>query len=241
MQREYRLRGDRGSWTERSAGVTRSREERLRGRGQLRGWTATPRDLIRAMPAKGDRPAGRFLARMRRLRCRRNARSPTPGARGHAGPTASESAQPRRLNELMSRGPIVARLGCTDPGERRPEVRSYWHSTPRPPVLQLRAEDPVLLFLRPLLRACRGRHPGTGPLAARLVAGQRRAGQRGDERGRGYTAGEQGPLPVGSGPPVIEPAQQPGDRLGVAEIAAAQGRHDPAGGRGAPPHQRAAR
>ena len=39
----------------------RGREERLRGRGQLRGWTATPRDLIRAMPAKGDRPAGRFL------------------------------------------------------------------------------------------------------------------------------------------------------------------------------------
>ena len=37
MQREYRLRGDRGSWTERSAGETRSREERLRGRGQLRG------------------------------------------------------------------------------------------------------------------------------------------------------------------------------------------------------------
>src|SRR5690349_12375998 len=32
MQRECRLRGDRGSWTERSAGETRSREERLRGR-----------------------------------------------------------------------------------------------------------------------------------------------------------------------------------------------------------------
>ena len=33
----------------------------------------------------------------------------------------------------MSRGLIVARLGrtngCTDPGERRPEVRSYWHGT----------------------------------------------------------------------------------------------------------------
>ena len=60
MQRECRLRGDRGSWTERSAGETRRREERLRGRGQLKGWTATPRDLIRAMPAKGDRPAGLF-------------------------------------------------------------------------------------------------------------------------------------------------------------------------------------
>jgi hypothetical protein len=32
MQREHRLRGDRGSWTGRSAGETRSREERLRGR-----------------------------------------------------------------------------------------------------------------------------------------------------------------------------------------------------------------
>jgi len=42
---------------------TRGREERLRGRGQLRGWTATPRDLIRAMPAKGDHPAGRFFYR----------------------------------------------------------------------------------------------------------------------------------------------------------------------------------
>ena len=31
-QREHRLRGDRRSWTERSAGETRSREERLRGR-----------------------------------------------------------------------------------------------------------------------------------------------------------------------------------------------------------------
>ena len=37
MQREYRLRGDRGSWTERGAGETRGREEKLRGRGQLRG------------------------------------------------------------------------------------------------------------------------------------------------------------------------------------------------------------
>jgi len=33
----------------------------MRGRGQLRGWTATPRDLIRAMPAKGDHPAGGFF------------------------------------------------------------------------------------------------------------------------------------------------------------------------------------
>jgi hypothetical protein len=30
--------------------------------GQLRGWTATPRDLIRAMSAKGDHPAGRFFS-----------------------------------------------------------------------------------------------------------------------------------------------------------------------------------
>jgi hypothetical protein len=36
-----------------------------------------------------------------------------------------------------------------------------------------------------LPRACRCRDPGTGPLTARLVAGQRRAGQRGDDRGRG--------------------------------------------------------
>jgi hypothetical protein len=32
MQPEHRLRGDRGSWTERRAGEARSREERLRGR-----------------------------------------------------------------------------------------------------------------------------------------------------------------------------------------------------------------
>ena len=32
-------------------------------------------------------------------------------------------------------------------------------------------------------------------------------------------AGEQGSLAVGSGPPVVEPAQQPGDRLGVAVVA----------------------
>src|SRR3954469_18574113 len=80
-------------------------------------------------------------------------------------------------------------------------------------------EDPVLLVLRsPAARLPRP-GPGTGPLAARLVAGQRRAGQCGDERGRGQAAGEQGPLAVGSGPPVLEPAQQPGDRLGVAVVA----------------------
>ena len=67
------------------------------------------------------------------------------------------------------------------------------------------------------------RAAGTGPaaalpLAARLVAGQRRAGQCGDDRGCGQAAGEQGPLAVGSGPPVIEPAQQPGYRLGVAVV-----------------------
>src|SRR5512135_3478999 len=66
-----------------------------------------------------------------------------------------------------------------------------------------------------LLRACR-RDPGTGPApAAGLVAGQRGAGECGDERGRGYAAGEQGPLAVGSDPPVIKSAQQPGDDLGV--------------------------
>ena len=43
-------------------GETRSREEGLRGRGQLRGWTATPRNLIRAMPGKGDHPAGGFFS-----------------------------------------------------------------------------------------------------------------------------------------------------------------------------------
>ena len=70
-----------------------------------------------------------------------------------------------------------------------------------------------------LLRGCRCRDPGAGPLAARLVAGQRRAGECGDERGRGCGAGVQGSLAVGSGPPLVEPAQQPGDRLGVAVVA----------------------
>jgi len=74
--------------------------------------------------------------------------------------------------------------------------------------------------LTELLRACRCREPGTGPVpAARLVAGQRRAGERGDERGRRCGAGEQGPLTAGSGPPLVEPAQQRGDRLGVAVVA----------------------
>src|SRR5271166_6690278 len=71
-----------------------------------------------------------------------------------------------------------------------------------------------------LLRACRCRDPGIGPVpAARLVAGQGRAGECGDERGRGCGAGEQGPLAAGSGPPLVEPVQQPGDRLGVAVVA----------------------
>src|SRR5271165_7351187 len=75
-----------------------------------------------------------------------------------------------------------------------------------------------------LLRACRCRcrcrDPGIGPApAARLVAGQRRAGECLDERGRGYTAGEQGSLAAGSGPPLVESVQQPGDRLGVAVVA----------------------
>src|SRR5208282_5508848 len=71
-----------------------------------------------------------------------------------------------------------------------------------------------------LLRAGRCRDPGIGPApAARLVAGQRRAGECLDERGRRCGAGEQGSLAVGSGPPVIEPVQQPGDRLGVAVVA----------------------
>ena len=70
-----------------------------------------------------------------------------------------------------------------------------------------------------LLRACRCREPGPGPApAARLVAGQRRAGECGDERGRGCGASEQGSLAVGSGPPLVEPVQQPGDRLGVAVV-----------------------
>jgi hypothetical protein len=50
------------------------------------------------------------------------------------------------------------------------------------------------------------------------VAGQRRAGERGDERGRGCGAGEQGSL-ADAGPPLVEPVQQPGDRLGVAVVA----------------------
>ncbi len=69
-----------------------------------------------------------------------------------------------------------------------------------------------------LLRACRCRDPAIGLLAARLVAGQRRAGECVDERGRGCGAGEQGPLAAGSGPPLVEPVQQPGDRLGVAAV-----------------------
>src|ERR1022692_848052 len=125
----------------------------------------------------------------------------------------------------MSRGLIVVRLdrtsGCTDPGERHPEVRSYWHSTTAwLPLLQVRGgRSSTASSSDPLLRACRCRDPGVGPLAARLVAGQRGAGECGDERGRGYTAGEQGSLAVGSGAPVIQPAQQPGDRLGVAVVA----------------------
>jgi hypothetical protein len=59
MPSEYRLRGDRGSWTERSAGVTQRREERLRGRTAER-LNGDPRDLIRAMPAKGDTPQAVF-------------------------------------------------------------------------------------------------------------------------------------------------------------------------------------
>ena len=48
-----------------------------------------------------------------------------------------------------------------------------------------------------LLRACRCRDPGTGPvlaawLVAGLVAGLGGAGECGDERGRGCGAGEQG-------------------------------------------------
>src|SRR5271157_6433663 len=71
-----------------------------------------------------------------------------------------------------------------------------------------------------LLRAGRCRDPGTGPApAARLVAGQRGAGECGDERGRGCGASEEGSLAAGSGPPLVEPVQQVGDGLGVAVVA----------------------
>ena len=119
------------------------------------------------------------------------------------------------------------------------EVRSYWHTTtPRPPVLQVRAEDPVLLFLRPLLRACRGRHPGTGPLAARLVAetalprasAVMNAGA--DTPRVNRAAGGRLGLPR-----VIKLAQPPGDRLGVGEIARRRVDIPPAGGTGAPPRR----
>ena len=63
--------------------------------------------------------------------------------------------------------------------------------------------------------------PGPGrrrPGPRRFVAGQRRAGECGDERGRGCAAGEQGSLAAGSGPLLVEPVQQPGDRLGVAVL-----------------------
>ena len=109
-------------------------------------------------------------------------------------------------------------------GYTRPEQIVLPGAAPLPwlQVLQVRAEDPVLLFLRPLLRACRCRDPGIGPTpAARLIPGQRRAGECGDERRRGC-AGEQGSLAVGSGPPLVEPVQQRGDRLGVA-VAAERG------------------
>ena len=67
------------------------------------------------------------------------------------------------------------------------------------------------------------RAPGAGRHRAgacgRLVAGQRRAGECLDERGRGCGAGEEGSLAVGPGPPVVEPVQQPGDDLGIAVVA----------------------
>jgi hypothetical protein len=59
--------------------------------------------------------------------------------------------------------------------------------------------------------------PYCAPAAARTRASGR--WRPGDERRRGYTAGEQGPLAVGPGPPLVEPVQQPGDRLGVAVVA----------------------
>ena len=53
----------------------------------------------------------------------------------------------------------------------------------------------------------------------RLVAGQRRAGERLDELSRGPGAGEEGPLAVGAGSPLVDLVQQPGDGLGVAMVA----------------------
>ena len=55
--------------------------------------------------------------------------------------------------------------------------------------------------------------------AARLVTGLGGAGECLDEPGRGPGAGEEGPLAVGAGAPLVEPAQQPGDGLGVAAVA----------------------
>ncbi len=54
---------------------------------------------------------------------------------------------------------------------------------------------------------------------SRPVAGQCGAGERTDEPGHGHGVGEECPLAVGPGPPVVEPAQQPDDALGVATIA----------------------
>ena len=88
--------------------------------------------------------------------------------------------------------------------------------SPRYPTIEVRVADVCLdtgtavllaglLFLRALLRACRCRDPGIGAApAARLIAGQRCAGECGDERGRGCGAGEQGSLAVGSRPPLVE-------------------------------------
>ncbi len=57
MQREYRLRGDRGSWTGPSARGDPAPGGQAERPGSG-GADRRPRDLIRAMPANGDRPAG---------------------------------------------------------------------------------------------------------------------------------------------------------------------------------------
>src|SRR5215510_6409221 len=55
MQRKCCLRGDRGSWTERSAGRPGpgGKDETP---GTAQGLDGDPGDLIRAVPAKGDLP-----------------------------------------------------------------------------------------------------------------------------------------------------------------------------------------
>ena len=63
MQREYRLRGDRGSRTERECRGDPEPGGKAERPGTAQRLNGDPQDLIRAIPAKGDRPAGHFFYR----------------------------------------------------------------------------------------------------------------------------------------------------------------------------------